>query len=529
MKRIHARLDGISINYPLGAQIHEYIRAWAKTHPDKEAILINGTATAYGELCSEADAIADGLVSAGVESSQVVAVDVPFGITLVATLLAVGIVGATYIVVDRSWPQARIAEALSVSKASYIVSTDKSHARTGDLEIDELAGAASGAQTAPNSMCVFFTSGSSGKPKAICAPSKGILRIALDPLFKFDESCRMLQVSPTPWDAFAMELWCPLIGGGTTILEPNRPVGPHDLERNIRLYGVNSLFLTTSLFNVIVEEDINSLDGLKLCMTGGERASHKNISQFVESHPMTELIHVYGPAESAVFSSASTVRLPVGPNVSMGKPVANTTIFLAETSSGPETVFEIGIAGDGLCGGYLGDAKQTADKFVLGKVSERSEDVVIYMSGDLASLDADDNLYFEGRMDSEFKIRGVRVDPREIEQLAESIDGISRAIAIGLPLGEAAKREIALLYTTTPGQQVTREATREILSNRLQRQLVPRLIVPIESLPLTATGKVSQPELAAILKSQPGASAFASNHRGDADEATRTDWPEARG
>ncbi|MBC3842425.1 AMP-binding protein [Streptacidiphilus sp. 4-A2] len=128
-----------------------------------------------------------------------------------------------------------------------------------------------------------------------------------------------------PWDAFALELWGPLLTGGTCVLVTERPLTPAGLRETVAKHGVNTVFLTTSLFHLLVEEDPGAFAGLRTLMVGGEKLSAPHAARLLAAWPQLRLVNGYGPVESAVFVLAHRVRVrDTAAEIPLGRPVPRT-------------------------------------------------------------------------------------------------------------------------------------------------------------------------------------------------------------
>ncbi|WP_201752796.1 AMP-binding protein [Micromonospora rubida] len=301
---------------------------------------------------------------------------------------------------------------------------------------------------------VFFTSGSTGVPKGVLSPHHATTRLFPGRGFAdFGPGRVVLQAAPVSWDAFSLELWGPLTSGGTCVIADADYLLPADLADLVVATGLDTAWLTSSLFNFLVDEDDPDrpcLAGLRQVITGGERLSPTHVERFLTRYPDCALINGYGPAESCVFAtthrvSAADCDRPGG--IPLGVPVPETTVHILDGDqvAAPGAVGEICLAGAGLALGYVGDADATAAAFTL--VPLGGAPVRVYRTGDLGFLDSAGVLHFRGRTDFQVKIAGHRIEPGEIESAARRIPGIF----CGWRPGTAACR-----CTTSPPSACTR-------------------------------------------------------------------------
>ncbi|XVQ90049.1 AMP-binding protein [Microbispora siamensis] len=507
-------------DYPYGEHIDGWIDRQASLNPEAPALRWRGQEVSYADLVVDAETMAVALAERGVGPGDVVTVRMRRGPRLVAALLAVLKRGAAYAAVPLDWPRARH-EQLTALVNPRVQITGAGGAWRGDavtaasllreglrLPPAEPPGRGSG----QDPCCVFLTSGSTGTPKAVLAPHRGVVRAALDPAHILDKPMHSLQSASVAWDIFALELWVPLMRGGTCTLYEEGHLTAAGIRAAVA-GGVNVLALPAVLFNAALDDDPGCLAGVDLMVTGGERASARHFAMCLREHPDMRLVHAYGPVESSIAATAHVVTAAgEDDQVPIGRPIANTAVYLLDGEgrlSAPGEVGEIAVGGDGLARGYLGDPGATADRFPTLDLDGRPRRV--YLTGDLAKVDENGNLVFVGRRDRQVKLRGFRVELGEVEHAVEQVPGVGRAAAITLPVGHPAPERLAAFYTPAPAAPppAAPGTVREHLLGRLPEVFVPAVLVPLPALPLLANGKVDYGALSGRLPREPAAGAGA--------------------
>ncbi|NED81657.1 AMP-binding protein, partial [Streptomyces sp. SID11233] len=260
--------------------------------------------------------------------------------------------------------------------------------------------------------------------------------------------------------------------------------------------GVTGIFLTRSVFDLIMDEDADAFTGLKWLLTGGEAASSATMRRFLERHPGTVLRNVYGPVECTALATERRVTAadcedPGG--VPLGRALNGTSVHVLDgrRACAPGEVGEICLSGSGLVHGYLGDPDATAAAFeeleLDGAVRR------IYRTGDRGRLSAQGVLHFAGRADRQFKVRGHRIEPAEIEQAARQVDGVREAVALPIPAAGGGHVGTVLFHTRTGP---SREDVKAVLARRLPSHLVPDRVVELESMPQLSNAKTDLRALA---------------------------------
>jgi len=481
--------------------IHEAVRARAAEHPDALALVHRDVLITYGTLDALSDRLAASFGAAGIGCGAVVPVLLPPSPRLVIVLLAILKCGAAYAALDPSWPADRLHRIDALLAGQVAVTGPEQQVFARRLVVDGYTVVGSTVVTPPpavtagDAAMVFFTSGSTGEAKAVLSPHRGTTRLFHDCTFgRFDRTTVMSQSAAVPWDAFALELWGVLLTGGTSVLVDERPLTPAGLREVITRYGVNTVFLTTSLCHLVVEEDLGAFAGLRTVMAGGEKLSAWHAGQLLAAHPHVRLVNGYGPVEGTVFALTHDVRpADTAGDIPLGVPVPRTEVVVLEGGRrcAPGEVGELCVAGDGLALGYLGDPVLTAERFVvldLDGVPTR-----LYRTGDLGSVGADGVFWFHGRADRQVKVRGHRIEPSGIEHVAAGLPGVRRCVVVPVPDAAGYCESLALFFTGTSPRLV------EQLSAVLPAYSVPYHVVPVDAFPLTGNGKLDTTTLLELL------------------------------
>ncbi|MER6723212.1 amino acid adenylation domain-containing protein [Streptomyces halstedii] len=497
--------------------IHEAVAEQAAARPDAVALIDGDVRVDYRTLDAAAEAYAVELVRFGAGPGDLVPVLLPRSAQFAAAVLAVLKCGAGYAALDRRWPPDRIRGAVRALDAPVALTDGPVDAGLGVPEwmppqtvLDEArAGAVPGSRERVRVpvgddavAMVFFTSGTTGEPKGVLSPHRATTRLLRQGTFAdFGPGRVMPLAAPVPWDAFSMELWGSLATGGTGVVVRKDMLFPDDLRDLVADAGVDTTWLTASLFNLFVEEDPDCFTGMRQVLTGGERLSPPHVREFLATHPGITLTNGYGPVESCVFVTTRTVGpedcdLPGG--VPIGVPVPGTGIRLLR---GDEPVpdgasGEICVSGEGLATGYLARPEATAAAFVTVEVDGVPER--LYRTGDLGVRDASGVLHFLGRTDRQIKIFGHRVEPAEIESAAARVPGVRAARVVPVPGADGAYERLAL-FCTAPGDGPGPEIIRKTLGQSLPHYMVPASVRLVDAFPTTANGKLDQAALLAGL------------------------------
>jgi len=461
----------------------------------------------YAQLLQDARAIASYLKVHGVQGGDAVILPSIRDRSLCANILGILWAGGHYVFIDPEYPLERqkfICDAVGARIGIFEGSLNP----LGHLEIDWHKIPAQYADgTAPElpsnselAAYVMFTSGSTGKPKGVTVPNRAILRLVVDADFiSFSEKEIFLQLSPLSFDASTLEIWGPLLNGGTCVLHfENGAITPEGMKESIDTQGVSTLWLTSSLFNTIVSENPETLVKVKQLLTGGEVLSVAHIRRALKMLPDTRLFNGYGPTENTTFTTVYSIprTLPEDTKrIPIGYPIHGTACELFDKDLKPVTENgasgELIAFGDGLALGYLSDAKLTSEKFVEILCSD-GQIRRGYRTGDLVMRNADGCYDFLQRNDEQVKIDGHRIEPREIEIFLNEMAEISEARVL-VRVGPSGQKRLAAYVV---GRQVIdRNDLRIKLGQAFPNYMIPHFIIALPAFPRNQNGKLDESQL----------------------------------
>lgn len=474
----------------------------ARDRPGAVALVSGHRTVGYGELDRTADAWA---ASLGTGAGDLVPITLPRSVELVTAVLAVLKTGAAYALLDPAWPGDRLREAIGQLGPPLLVT------RPGGVEVPGLPswtppaapgtvapGFRAAAVDGSAPCCVFFTSGTTGTPKGVLVPHRATARLFRPGTFaRFSADTVVPLAAPVPWDAFSLELWSALLNGGTSVVVEEPFLSASALRDGISRHGVDTAWLTSSLFDMIVDESPEAFHGLRQLMIGGERLSPGHVGRFLRRHPEITLLNGYGPVESTVFATTHRITpadcdRPGG--IPLGRPVPGTEVHVLDgvRPCAPGETGEICLEGDGLALRYLGRPELTDAKFVTVRIAGRPRR--LYRTGDLGARDADGLLHFRGRADRQVKIRGHRVEPAEVERRVERLLPAVRACRVLARRddGGSVRELLAFCSPTVPaGAMATLRAA-------LLPHQRPAALIAVDAFPVTSRGKLDERALLAM-------------------------------
>ncbi len=450
----------------------------------------------------------------GVGPDTPVAICLERSCELVIGLLAISKAGGAYVPLDLAFPKERLRFILDDTRAPVLLTERRlrealpEHS-TRAVYLDFGPGTPD-PQDDTDPPCVvdaedlayiMYTSGSTGTPKGVAVPHRGVVRLLFGVDYaKLEGGRTILQMAPAAFDASTFEIWGALLHGGRCVLAPGRLPAFDLLGDLLRRHEVDTVWLTATLFNAVIDEAPEILAGVRQLLIGGEALSIPHVRRALELLPATALINGYGPTEATTFACCHRIprMLPEGlASIPIGKPIANTTIYLLDPSGRPVPIGvpgEIHIGGPGVALGYWDRPGSTAERFIPDRFGT-VPGARLYRTGDLGRYLMDGDIEFLGRLDDQVKIRGFRVEPGEVEAAIRRHTAV-RAVAVVAgdePRGTG-RRLIAYVVPGGDGAPTDREL-RGFLSRSLPDHMVPSAVVFLDELPSSPNGKVDRRRL----------------------------------
>ncbi|MCP3962380.1 MAG: amino acid adenylation domain-containing protein [bacterium] len=512
-------------DYPREATVHRLFEEWAERTSEAVALVVAGEAgesreITYRQLDRRANRLARRLRQLGVGPEVPVGLCLERSAGLVVAELAVLKAGGAYVPYDPAYPERRLRLLFDDSAVSVLVTTEELLPQLPDAlppsvvcldrdreMLDGLDGepieSGEEAEAAPEQLAyVMYTSGSTGRPKGVSVCHRSVVRLVRDTDYaRFGVDEVFLQFAPASFDASTLEVWGPLLNGGRLVIAPPGRLSLEELAAVTGEYGVTTAWLTAGLFHQMVEGGhLAQLSDLRQLLAGGDALAAARVRQALAELPGTTVINGYGPTENTTFTCCHpmTDAAEVDDSVSIGKPIRNTSVYVAGDDLRPVPVGvpgELLAAGDGLARGYYRRPALTAELFVPNPVAETPGER-LYRTGDLVRYASDGRLEFLGRNDFQVKIRGFRIEPGEIDAVLRGHDRIGECAVVAREDSPGDKRLVAYVVTAD-GQGdgdglETDEELRAYLVQRFPDYMIPAAFVPLDRLPLTANGKLDR-------------------------------------
>ena len=516
--------------------VADIVLSWARQAPAATAIATPGGARiSFATLAERADSVARVLTRRGIPVGQAVAVMLPRGADQIAALLGVMRSGAAYVPVDPALPPRRVAAMLRDAGARTVITARAWGAAVDGLGLDVIDVAAALRFTddaqpftppviPPLSLAyVLFTSGSTGTPKGVMVTHEGFSSYVAYAVrtYRAGDGAGAPVDSPIGFDLTVTSLFAPLVAGRAVTLVPEAS-GLARIESLAGLLsgspGYSLLKLTpstlASLRPVIAPEEMAG--AVRALVIGGEQLTYEMLADWRQAVPGTRIINEYGPTETVVGCCVYEVApgdAGRGP-VPIGVPVANAVVSVVGAGGVPAAVGgsgELWVGGAGVARGYAGRPGLTAERFVPRRGGRW------YRTGDVVRVGAGGVLSFSGRMDAQVKVRGMRVEPGEVDAVLAGCAGVSGVVTL-VREDVPGDRRLTSYVTLAAGFSLGVDEVAEFARERLPEFLVPSSVVVLDAFPLTRNGKVDHGALPAPGSARPALSRAYTPPRTPAEE-----------
>jgi amino acid adenylation domain-containing protein len=502
-------------DYPRDATVHALFEAEADRAPDRVAVSYEGKTLTYRELDRRANQLAAHLLAAGAARGERVGLVAERSLAMVVATLGILKAGAAYVPIDPEYPEERITFLAEDAGLRFVVTTEGQAERLPAslgatlvrLDADAAAIAARPAERpglpgeATDLAYVMYTSGSTGQPKGALVPHRAIVRLVRSTGFMaMGPSEVFLQYAPISFDASTLEIWAPLLNGGRLAVFRAGRASFEELGEGIAKEKVTALWLTAGLFNAMIETYPRGLKPVKQILAGGEALSVPHVEKALRELPGARLINGYGPTENTTFTCCHAITAvdTTRSSIPIGKPIANTTVYVLDRRGQPVPVGvpgELYAGGDGLALGYWRRPELTAERFVADPFAGESG-ARLYRTGDLVRWLPDGTVEYLGRLDSQVKVRGYRIELGEIEAALGKAPGVGESVVVVREDSPGDKRVVAYVVARE-GEDLTAAALKAHLGARLPQFMVPSAFVVLPALPLSPNGKVDRRALPA--------------------------------
>ena len=506
------RWNGTAVTYDLPHTLAALFEAQVRNTPEQDAVRCEDRSWTYLELYRRACGLARTLRESGIKEGERVGLFFERSLEMVLGIYATLLAGGVYVPIDPEYPWARIEHMLERARPRVVLLHEASRSRWSgeDSLVHTILVNNHGLHPEPPTRAtrpedpayVIFTSGSTGRPKGAINSHRGICNrlLWMQQAFPLRADDVVLQKTPYSFDVSTWELFWPLIvGAKLEIAPPGLHRDPAALLTLIRQARVTTIHFVPSMLGVLLDAaPALDCESLRRVICSGEALGTELVRRFCLASN-AELHNLYGPTEAAVDVSWWACRTDITRDpVPIGGPIANTQLHVLDSRLSP---VPIGVSGELYIGGiqvglgYVGDPVLTAERFIVDPFSS-DPSARLYRTGDRARWNEDGTIAFLGRFDDQVKLRGLRIELGEIEAVLDQQPGVRQSVVVARRAGTTSGDAQLCAYVST--QQVNGldvETLKSALRRVLPAYMLPQHIVVLDSLPLSANGKVDRKAL----------------------------------
>lgn len=488
------------VEYNENMCIHTAFEKKAEKIQEHTALVYKDKSYTYSEVNKMSYALGAYLREKGIGRNKTVAIITEKNIYTPIAMLAVLKAGGAFVLIDFDTPKKRIEYILNECKCSIVISDSNMNFDSREVIVTEdfdftYTEKIENINT-ENDLCyIIYTSGSTGFPKGINISHKGVVNLSCnvkhnETISEIEKYRKIISVTNVSFDIFVFESITALLRGMTVYIVNNSDslnseyVADLISENNIEVLQTTPSKLRMYISNM---ENAQKLRELKVIILIGEVFS-KSLYNEIRSISHCKLYNNYGPAETTVWSANSFVT---GEKITIGKPIANTRIYIKNNEN---QILPIGVQGEiciggyGVGKGYVNNAPENEKHFCKGENGG-----IIYKTGDLGCYNTNGEIIYLGRKDGIFKIRGRRIEPAEIENVASTVEGVNIS-AVVFGTDKNSRQYIACFYTGT----ATEKMVKEEIALKLPRYMMPNYFINIDNMPITKSGKIDRKKLLSL-------------------------------
>ncbi len=509
-QKILNRFNDTAADFPHDKTIQQLFAEQVEKTPDSTTIMFGEQSLTYRELNEKANALANILRGKGVRNDSVVALMLDRSVEMIIGIMGILKAGGAYLPVNPMYPEERIRYVLEDCGAGImLINNEIKTASFYQLEVINLSDASlyTGDNSEPAYISsardlayIIYTSGSTGKPKGVMNEHRSLVNRLhwMQKKYPLDQDSVILQKTPFSFDVSVWEiLWWSIVGAKVCLLEPGGEKDPRAIIEAIKKYRVTTMHFVPSMLAMFLKflesyDHIDDLSSLQQVFSSGEALSLRQTEKFnqlLNNAFGTRLANLYGPTEAAIdvssFDCSPRVELNTVP---IGKPIDNIKLYILDKHL---NMVPIGIAGElfiggiGLARGYINNLQLTAEKFIPNPFDDNDR---LYRTGDLARWYAEGDIEYLGRIDFQVKIRGFRIELGEVENKLLLHPEIKEAVVTGIEQDD--KKYLCAYYIGN--SEVSSRNLKHFLLNDLPEYMIPSYFVRVQSLPLSANGKLDK-------------------------------------
>ncbi len=483
-------------DYPKDKTVIQLFEEQVEKTPDNIALVFEDKKMTYRELNEKANQLAHYLrEEKGVEIGDIIAVYMNRNEVLISALLAILKCGGTYIPIDPEYPEERVKYILENSNAKYVV-TSKSCDFISDnaINVNNLNDNTSNFNLdleilSDNLVYLIYTSGSTGNPKGVMINNYNLINFlfGINENIKISKEENVVSITTISFDIFGLEIWLTFLNGAKLVLSNEKEQLDSSLLNSLCIKNNVDIIQTTPTKLRLLTSDNNNLEyikNMKKVLLGGETLPEDYIKK-LKKITNSSIINVYGPTETTIWSTIKDITKTN--EITAGKPIQNTKLYILDNKNRllPYQIEgQLAISGESVSKGYYNNVKLTEEKFINNKFIKDK----IYLTGDLALIDFEQELKILGRTDFQIKLNGQRIELEEIEKNIVKFIRVEDAVVVF-------KDQKIICYYIDKNKEYENEYFRGVIQKKLPLYMIPSVFIKLDKFPLTANGKIDRKKI----------------------------------
>ena len=502
--------SGRSAEYPREKSLVRLFEEQAAKTPAAVALLYRDCAISYRELNRKVNQLAHALIGQGVGPGSCVGVCLPRSPEVIISFLAILKAGGAYVPLDPAYPPERLRFIAKNSGTKLVITNQRSFLPDTDNirilslpQIEERLAREKAdnppLRAAPHDPAYFmYTSGSTGCPKGVVVPHRGIVCLITNPCFAFvGADCVFLQLTSVSFDVSSFEIYGTLLKGGQLAIVDSDMPSLEQIAAAIRRHKATAVCAAPDLLAMILEYQAEAFGRLQFVFSAGD-ALPAALARKIKQRTRCRLFNCYGPTEDSVYATMFEVPedWPAELSVPIGRPLANHSVYILDNNRQPVPAGipgELYLCGDGLADGYLHNPQLTAERFIANPFPAALNSR-LYKTGDVVKWLPDGKIAFIGRSDHQVKIRGCRIELGEIESVLSCHPDVVQAVVTAYA-AKPAEKAIAAYVVPRPGCVVEAGRLNAYLQTKLPAYMLPAAFMFLTKMPLTPAGKIDKAAL----------------------------------
>lgn len=481
--------------------LHQIFEEQARLTPNALAVKSGSCEFTYQNIEDSANKVAHYLIAKGVKPGDLVAIYFKRSELPIVAMLGILKAGAAYVPIDRSFPVDRIRHIVGDAEIKIILSEtglfseldvdacllDINSPELNDLSLER--GGENQVQIKNDDLAyIIYTSGSTGRPKGVMAQHYNVVHFvnSFKQVCRLNSKDRIYNGFAYSFDGSVEEIWM-AFSCGASLIVANDEVTKLASEAIKLINSEKVTFLSTvPTFLSMIEKELHSV---KLIILSGEVCPPELVNKWSKNG--ARMLNVYGPTETTV--NTTYWECKAGAKVTIGKPIPNYDIYILNENQKPVSDGDKGelyIGGKGLAKGYLNQEELTRNTFVDGIIKNEK----LYKTGDLVSLDANREILFHGRIDSQVKVRGYRIELSEIESILREFPNVSSSV-VSVTEKNMIKELVAYIVLKDSSKPVVFDDILSMMEQHLPAYMIPTYLEVVDRLPLLTSGKVDKKKL----------------------------------